>query len=76
METMINKELASALKKNPYFLGSVLKFQWESGRVIVQGTVPSYYIKQMVQETVRTFQGVGEIKNEVQVSAFVDRSVS
>ncbi|WP_425571295.1 BON domain-containing protein [Novipirellula rosea] len=39
----------------------------KDGVVLLMGTVPSYFIKQMAQETVRRIAGVTQIDNQVEV---------
>ena len=39
----------------------------ESGRVVLQGTVGTFYQKQMAQEALRRIEGVREIENRLEV---------
>ena len=39
----------------------------EHGRIVLRGTVPSYYLKQMAQVTVLGVSGVRRIRNELKV---------
>ncbi len=68
MDSLLRKKVSRAFDKNPYLLGSRLRWELESGTVVLHGTVPSYFLKQMAQETVRTVEGVSEIQNRVLVS--------
>lgn len=57
----------SALKGSPHIPGSKLRFEANEGRVVLRGSVGSYYHKQMAQEIVRTLDGVSEIENHLEV---------
>ena len=37
------------------------------GDVVLRGTVPNYYLKQLAQETAMAMPGVGLVRNELQV---------
>lgn len=67
MDMILQKEVFNALRSNPWLFGAMLRLETKSGNVILYGTVPSWYQKQMIQETVRGINGVHEIRNEVQV---------
>jgi osmotically-inducible protein OsmY len=67
MDTPLFHEVTSALERNPYLSGNELDFEASQGRVTLRGTVPSFFQKQMAQESIRTLDGVHEIQNELQV---------
>jgi osmotically-inducible protein OsmY len=58
----------SAISTNPYLAGRKLRYEAESGRVVLQGTVSTYFQKQMAQEALRRIDGVVEIENQLEVS--------
>jgi osmotically-inducible protein OsmY len=58
----------SALQQSPYLVNRKLRFETENGRVVLRGTVNSYYQKQMAQEAVRRLDGVEQIENHLEVS--------
>ena len=58
----------SAIATNPYLAGRKLRYEAESGRVVLQGTVSTYFQKQMAQEALRRIDGVREIENQLEVS--------
>jgi osmotically-inducible protein OsmY len=58
----------SAIATNPYLAGRKLRYEAESGRVVLQGTVSTYFQKQMAQEALRRIDGVCEIENQLEVS--------
>jgi osmotically-inducible protein OsmY len=58
----------SALQQSPFLVNRKLRFETENGRVVLRGTVNSYYQKQMAQEAVRRLDGVEQIENHLEVS--------
>lgn len=58
----------SAINANPYLTGRKLRFEAEAGRVVLRGTVSTYFQKQMAQEALRNIDGVQEIENQLEVS--------
>ena len=58
----------SAIATNPYLAGRKLRYEAESGRVVLKGTVSTYFQKQMAQEALRHIDGVLEIENQLEVS--------
>jgi hypothetical protein len=66
-----NSTLASridqAIQTNPYVNGRTLRFETDGSRVVLQGSVKSYFQKQMAQEAIRKVDGVEQIDNRVEV---------
>ena len=56
-----------AIERHPHLKRRKLHFETHSGRVVLRGTVSSYYQKQMAQEAVRRLQGVEGIDNHLEV---------
>lgn len=48
---------------------TAIRCEHHEGVLFLRGRVPSYYLKQMAQEAVRTVAGVEEIVNCIEVSA-------
>ena len=68
METVeLQDRVGSVVGRNPYLSGGNLRFEASHGRVVIQGTVRSYYQKQMAQEAVRGIEGVDEVENRLEV---------
>ena len=63
----INPEIETAITHNPHLLKNKLHFNPKNGKVVLQGSVSSYFEKQMAQEALRNVAGVGEIQNELTV---------
>ncbi len=60
--------VSDALANNPYLANRrAVDVTAQHGRVVLQGSVNSFYQKQMAQELVRRVDGVREIRNELEV---------
>lgn len=66
MTTLVD-QVHSAIEGNPYLAGRRLRFEAEQGRVVLRGTVGSFYQKQMAQEALRKIGGIQHIENELEV---------
>lgn len=60
----------SALRDNPHFSCRDVQLEAAEGRLILRGTVHSFYQKQMAQEALRRIEGVERIENQLQVHWF------
>lgn len=58
-----------AVHTNPHLFGRKLRIETDEGRVVLHGTVRSYYQKQMAQEALRRVDGVQGIENRLVVLA-------
>ena len=65
---IISQQLETAVKHNPHLLKDKLHFNAKDGRVLLHGSVRTYFEKQMAQEAIRNIDGVSEIKNELTVN--------
>jgi osmotically-inducible protein OsmY len=63
----LNGLVDAALRQSPYFARRGVRFETEQGRVVLRGTVGSYYHKQMAQEILRRVDGVDRIENHLEV---------
>jgi len=63
----LSQQVDTALHKNPYLIGKKLRFETEHGHVVLNGTVRSFFQKQMAQEAVRRVEGVTTIDNQLLV---------
>ena len=68
LERSLEERLNFVISNNPYLTGRKLRFETESGRVVLKGVVNSYYQKQMAHEAVRRVDGVAEIDNCLEVA--------
>jgi osmotically-inducible protein OsmY len=60
-------QIRQALQSKGHLSLRGLEFLTEDGLLILRGTVPSYYLKQLAQVAVLAVPGVVEMHNEVQV---------
>ncbi len=64
----LSTRISSAMKLHPHLSRRNLQVETQEGRVVLRGTVKSYYHKQMAQEALRRVEGVDEIENQLEVS--------
>ncbi|MCL2119343.1 MAG: BON domain-containing protein [Planctomycetaceae bacterium] len=67
MDSILFGQVTSALRKNPYLDFASLSCETKEGCVVLRGVVPSYFEKQMAQESIRSIEGIHEILNELEV---------
>lgn len=60
----------SAIRKNPFVLHRNVFLESAQGRIILRGKVDSFYQKQMVQEVLRSIDGIAEICNQLEVDDY------
>jgi osmotically-inducible protein OsmY len=61
------ERVSSVLERSPYLPRRNLRYEAAEGRVVLRGTVHSYYQKQMAQEMLKAVDGVHEIENHLEV---------
>ncbi|HCK40883.1 MAG: transport-associated protein [Planctomycetaceae bacterium] len=66
--TPLFDQVQIALNNSPYLPSRVVKVEAADGHVRLEGTVSSFYQKQMAQELVRRVDGVEMIENQLQVN--------
>lgn len=57
----------TAIKTNPHLNGHRVYCQEESGTVVLQGRVSSFFQKQIAQETLKRLDGVEKVINQLEV---------
>ena len=57
------------LEGHPHFRGrcGLLQFESLGDSIVISGRLPTYYLKQLLQETVKRTPGVEQIDNQVEV---------
>ena len=55
------------LHDNPYHVLKNVRCASEGGTLVLRGSLPSYFLKQMAQETVASVPGVTQIVNLIEV---------
>lgn len=64
----LHERIHDALTTNPHVPSNVVMVEAEEGRIILKGSVKSFFQKQMAQEAVRRVDGVEQIDNLLQVN--------
>jgi len=62
------EQVQGALHRSPYVSSRQLQIEAKDGRVRLEGTVCSFFQKQMAQELIRRVDGVQRIDNLLQVN--------
>jgi hypothetical protein len=55
------------LHSQPYQPLKNISCDWRDGVLVLQGSLPSYYLKQVAQEVVARLEGVDAIDNQIRV---------
>ena len=71
----LSTQVQLALSDSPLFSLRRVHVEIAEGLVRLQGTVRSFYQKQMAQETVRRIDGVEQIENQLQVDRLTPSEV-
>ncbi|WP_160164418.1 BON domain-containing protein [Rhodopirellula baltica] len=66
---VVTRAVLVRLRSSPYYVLRSLTCELLLGQLCLDGTVPTYFMKQMAQETVRTVIGVEKITNRVSVQS-------
>lgn len=61
------EQAATLLRKSPYVGRRIVRLETSEGRVILRGTVGSYFQKQMAQEALRPLARHSQIDNQLEV---------
>jgi len=64
----LHEQVRSALDQSPYICQNQVQVETSSGRVRLEGTVGTFFQKQMAQELVRRIDGVERVVNQLQVN--------
>jgi osmotically-inducible protein OsmY len=67
-ESPLSDRVLCALERSPHIPRRKLRIEASQGRVVLRGTVGSYFQKQMAQEALRQIEGVDAIENQLQVN--------
>jgi osmotically-inducible protein OsmY len=67
-EPSLMERVNVAIHTSPYFSGRKVQSATEGSRVVLQGTVATYFQKQMAQEIARRVEGVEQIENCLEVT--------
>ncbi len=62
-----SEQIQQAVIHNPHLKQRRVQLRSENGRVTINGSVQSYFEKQMAQEALRNIDGVTSIENRLEV---------
>jgi osmotically-inducible protein OsmY len=67
----MKKRASELLNRHHHFVGrsQCFEFQYRDGVLIVRGSVPTFYLKQVLQHVLKGLEGVRRIDNQVTVDA-------
>ena len=63
------------LRSNSYLALKNISCAFDEGVLTLRGCVPSYYLKQIAQETLASLEGLAQIDNQIDVVASGPRAV-
>jgi len=66
-ESTLATRIDQAIQTSPHISGRTLRIETVGSRVVLQGSVSSYFQKQMAQEAIRKVEGVEQIDNCLEV---------
>jgi len=64
----LSEQVAGILGRSPYICRRQVQVETRDGNVRLEGTVSSFFQKQMAQELVRRVDGVQSVENQLQVT--------
>jgi osmotically-inducible protein OsmY len=67
-QTCLEAQVDTVVGGNPYFAARRVRVATKNDCVIVEGTVSTYFQKQMAQEILLRIDGIGRIDNRLQVA--------
>jgi osmotically-inducible protein OsmY len=67
LDHSLAERVDQAIRTNPFVSGRTLRFETVGSRVVLKGSVSSYFQKQMAQEAIRRVDGVEQIDNCLEV---------
>jgi hypothetical protein len=66
---LILHEARRRLSGDSFWLAHCIRFELDGRKLILKGTVPSFYIKQLTQSLLRDIEGVEAIVNGIEVKS-------
>lgn len=61
------QQISDAVVHHPHLKQRQVHFHTNNGRVTINGSVDSYFEKQMAQEALRQIKGIESIENQIEV---------
>ena len=68
LQQILVAQIHSAVVHNPHLNHRRMHIKTRQGRVVIRGTVDSFFEKQMAQEALRGIEGVKAIENHLEVT--------
>jgi len=66
-EAGVAEQAESRLRSNSYLALKNVSCDFQQGRLVLRGCLPTYYLKQLAQEVVAHVEGVDQIVNQINV---------
>ena len=70
----LKESAVGCLRRSPYSALQHVSCDCREGVLVLRGRLPSYYLKQVAQESVARLEGVARIDNQIQVVTAASRS--
>lgn len=67
LDREIARRAENTLRKSPYHWVRTVSCDFEHGRLVLHGKLPSFYHKQLAQQAVARVAGVNAVLNEIEV---------
>lgn len=68
VQQVLVAQIQNAVVHNPHLNHRAMHIKTKQGRVVIQGTVGTFFEKQMAQEALRGIEGVESIENHLEVN--------
>jgi osmotically-inducible protein OsmY len=62
------RRVEAQLRSSPFLPLRTIRCEYYEGRLVLQGSVPTYYCKQMAQAVAQATPGVDRLENRIEVS--------
>ena len=73
LQAGVQVEAERALRRGRYPALKNLSCDYQGGVLVLRGSLPSYYLKQVAQEVVARLEGVQAVDNQIQVGTPASR---
>jgi hypothetical protein len=72
-DTIIARRARDLVARHPHFYGraDIFEFQCSDNVLLVRGRVPTFYLKQLLQDALKKLDGVHRVDNRVDVLAYI-----
>jgi len=68
VQQVLVAQIHSAVVHNPHLNHRAMNIKTKQGRVVIQGTVSTFFEKQMAQEALRGIEGIRSVENHLEVN--------